>query len=687
MTEPESRAEEDPYLWLEEIDGAESLAWVTKKNEQSRAELASLPEFAATEKRLLGIFNAQGRIPMVAARGGLYYNFWQDEVHVRGVWRRTTAADYRSLEPSWEILLDIDALARAENENWVFKGAQCLYPGFDRALISLSRGGGDAHVVREYDLTLRRFVTDGFELPEAKGSLNWIERDQVYVATDFGPGTLTDSGYPRQIKRWHRGTPLASAELLFEASETDMIVWAERTRDWVGGELVVRDFIHHRVTFYSGAMYLLGPGGKVRLALPEDAEIETFADQLIVTLRSAWAVQGTEGERIWPQGAALAIGLDAFVSGGRDFTAIYTPGPRKSLAGLAALHDALIVNELDQLRPRAFCWRVVQGRWTSVEWALPEGGSATLSGVDPDTCNECFLIETSPIKPTSLSWIEADPRQPVLLKTAPAFFDATGMQVVQHNAVSADGTLVPYCLVTPQGFSPGQDTPTLLYAYGGFEVTLLPPAYSPAVGAAWLEQGGAYAIAGLRGGGEFGPAWHQASLKENRQRCYDDLVGVACDLIERRVTTPAHLAIEGGSNGGLLVGAVMVQRPELFRAVVCNVPLLDMRRYHRLLAGASWIGEYGDPDNPAEWAFISRYSPYQNVRAGVTYPEILLMTSTRDDRVHPGHARKMAAKLEAVGARVHYYENIEGGHAGAADNLQAAFMDALSYTFLQRVLR
>jgi prolyl oligopeptidase len=687
MAQAESGQAEDPFLWLEEITGERALEWVEGQNRVSALALAERPEFAALYQRLLSIYDSAARIPMVTARGGWYYNFWQDESRRRGVWRRTPAAAYAEPEPHWEVLLDIDALGRAEGENWVFKGAQCLYPRFERALINLSRGGGDAQVVREFDLGAREFVAGGFALPEAKGSLAWIDEDSVYVSTDFGPGSLTAAGYPRQVKIWRRGTPLAAAELVFEGQQSDVRVVAERVRGWVAGRLIERDFIQHVETFYSGALYLREGGELVRVPIPADAFAESFADQLLVTLRSDWTVTAAAEPVTWPRGATLAIGLDAFLAGARHFTALYTPGARKSQASLAVLHGALIVNELDEMQARAYVWRLDSGSWTCTEFPLPEGGHATLSAVDPDCDDAAFLIETSPLQPTTLGLVAAGARSPVRLKSAPAFFSAAGAKVEYANARSADGTQVPYFVVTPAGFVANGTAPTLLYAYGGFEIALLPPQYNATVGAAWLEAGGVYVIAGLRGGGEFGPEWHQAAKKENKQRSYDDLIAVALDLSARRITSAPHLGIRGGSNGGLLVGAVMVQRPELFGAVVCEVPLLDMRRYHRLLAGASWMGEYGDPDDPGEWDFISRYSPYQRVTARAEQPPVLFLSSTRDDRVHPGHARKMAAKMLGQGARVLYYENTEGGHAGAADNTQAAYMQALAYTFLTRELR
>jgi prolyl oligopeptidase len=677
---------EDPYLWLEDIDSAAALAWVHAQSAQCRAALEEGAEFQALRKRLFALYTATDRIPMVSGRGGLYYNFWQDAQHPRGLWRRIDPTGFLREDPPWDVLLDLDSLGRLEDESWVFSGAQCLFPEYTRALISLSRGGGDAHVVREFDLTTRQFVPDGFALPEAKGSIGWIDFESVYVATDFGPESLTDSGYPREVREWRRGTPLDQAALVFRGHASDVGVNAWRVRDWVDEQLVWRDFVVRQITTLSAEHYLRQGGGLVRLDLPPDASFSTHGDQLLVNLRSQWRVRVGQQERLWPAGALLAIAFESFLAGERDFNLLYEPGPRRSLAELVLLRHAIIVHELDDLKSRASLWRHDNGRWSRIPMSLPEGGKVSMFAVDADQSDACFRLHASPLTPWTLS-IQSDGEASTPLKAVRPAFDARGMHVERFDVASRDGTRIPYSVTFPKGFTARGDAPTVLYAYGGFEHALLPVGYASKEGSAWLEKGGVHAIAGLRGGAEFGPDWHQAALRENRQRAYDDLIAVAEDLIDRRITSAAKLAISGRSNGGLLVGAVMVQRPELFGAVVCGVPLLDMRRYHKLLAGASWMGEYGDPDEPSQWAYMRSYSPYQNLRAGVRYPPIFLFTSTRDDRVHPGHARKMAAKMQALGARVLYFENTEGGHAASADPGQAAYMDALSYAFLLEELR
>ncbi len=682
---------DDPYAWLEAIDASASMDWVHVQNAIATEELQSDPAFARLDARLLAIFDSKDRIPGITKIGDRYYNFWRDADHERGIMRRTTLEEYRKAVPAWETVLDVDALARREGENWLWKGWQCRYPDYGRCLVSLSRGGGDAVVVREYDIVAQRFVPaseGGFVLAEAKSHVAWSDDDHVFVGTDFGPGSMTTSGYPRIVKRWARGTPLADATALSEGRETDVSMSARRWHTRVGDDVTFRATVDRNITFYTGETSLVAEDGRLaRLDFPEDASYQLWRDQILLTLRSAWTA-GTHGsERSYPSGALLAMRFDDFVAGSRDFTTLFGPGPRKALAATAATRDTLLVQESLDLRNHVVQWTQRDGRWTSRVIDFPEEGTIALQPVDPDAGDDLFVYLSDALRPTTLALMHAgsDAREP--LKAMPAFFETSGMALARHDAVSRDGTKVPYSVALPKGFVADGTAPTILYGYGGFEIPMLPRAYAAANGAGWLEQGGVYVVAGIRGGGEFGPDWHNAAIKTNKQRSYDDLIAVAEDLVARRITSPAHLGIMGGSNGGLLVGAVAVQRPDLFRAVVCQVPLLDMRRYNRLLAGASWMGEYGDPDVPAEWAYISRYSPYQNVVAGKRYPRFLFETSTRDDRVHPGHARKMAAKMLAQGHDVLYYENTEGGHAGAANNRQQARMSALGYVFMMRELR
>lgn len=686
---------DDPYLWLEDVTGERAMAWVAERNAAAEAEIEGDPAYPALRARLKAILDSGEKIPYVGVHGGLCYNFWRDAVHVRGIWRRTTLDEYRKPQPHWETVLDLDRLAAEEDENWVWAGVSWLEPEGDappeRCLVSLSRGGGDAHVVREFDLLRRAFVPDGFALPEAKSDVAWIDRDTLFVGTDFGAGSLTESGYPRIVRQWRRGQPLETAVTVYEAAPDDLA--ASGYHDSTPG--FARSFVQRQVDFYTSELFLLRGMELVAVPKPFDANAFALRDQIVIELRSDWDTGGAR----YPQGSLLATGFDDFLAGGRDFEVLFAPTPTTSLDGVSATRSALLLTVLDNVRNRVVELRRVPGgeggegsgneahraggRWQRRDVAVPAFGALGVAALDSDRSDDYFLTVTDFLHPTTLYLMRAgsDEREP--LKAMPAFFEAEPYDVAQHTAASADGTPVPYFVVTPRGRAAGN--PTLLYGYGGFEVSLK-PFYSGMTGAAWLEQGGTYVLANIRGGGEFGPRWHQAALRQHRQRAFDDFLAVAEDLVARGVTTARQLGIMGGSNGGLLVGAALTQRPDLFGAVVCQVPLLDMRRYHELLAGASWMGEYGDPDDPDDWAYLARYSPYHNVHAGRAYPRVLFTTSTRDDRVHPAHARKMAARMLEQGHDVLYWENTEGGHAGAADNAQTARMWALTYTFLKRQL-
>jgi len=672
---------DDPYLWLEQIDSSEALAWVAARNSVSEAELESDPRCAPLRARLKSILDSSDNIPYVRLHGEYCYNFWQDATHVRGVWRRTTLIEYRKPDPQWETLLDLDLLAETENENWVWAGTSWLEQGGphleERCLVSLSRGGGDAHVVREFDPVALRFVADGFVLPEAKSDVSWIDRDTLFVGTDFGAGSLTESGYPRIVKQWRRGTPPDSATTVYEAAVDDLTASGHQdtTPGWERG------FVQRQIDFYTSELFWRRGEELVRIDKPLDASAYAVREHLVIELRSDWTI----GDITYPQGALLATGFDAFVDGARNFEVLFAPTPTTSLDGVSVTKSCLLLTILDNVKNRVEELRHENGQWLRRAVAAPSIGTLGVMPLDADRSDDYFLAVTDFLHPTTLVLMRAgsDDREP--LKSMPAFFDAAPYEVAQHMATSKDGTAIPYFVVSPVGQAQDGRNPTLLYGYGGFEVSLK-PSYSGMTGAAWLDGGGTYVLANIRGGGEFGPRWHQAALREHRQRAFDDFIAVGEDLVARGVTTPEHLGIMGGSNGGLLVAAALTQRPDLFGAVVCQVPLLDMRRYHTLLAGASWMGEYGDPDAPEDWAYLARYSPYHQVRPATRYPRVLFTTSTRDDRVHPGHARKMAARMLEQGHDVLYWENTEGGHAGAADNAQTARMVALTYTFLLRQL-
>jgi len=670
----------DPNLWLEDVTGERALNWVREQNAITKKELMASSDFEPIRARLLSIYDSKDRIPYVTKAGPYYYNFWKDTQHVRGLWRRTSPGEYRKKDPSWETVLNLDRLAAEEKENWVWSYEEMRYPDYTRSLIHLTRGGGDASVVREFDLVVKAFVKDGFALPEAKSEITWRGADSVYVATDFGPGSLTDSGYAREVKVWQRGTPLGAAQMVFEGEKTDVAALAWAT-DEPGFH---REFVERQLTTFTTEQYVIQNGKLVKLDIPADATPGTFREFLTVTLRKGWVVGG----RSYPPGAMLAITWNAFLTGGRDFAVLFTPSARVSLANATTLRTRIIVNELDNVRNKLYVLEPGKdGTWSRVALPAPEFGTVGADAVERES-DAYFLTVQDFLTPSSLYLGSIGGGDRVLLKELPEFFPAEGLEVSQHEAVSKDGTRVPYFQVSRKGLAFDGSHPTLLTGYGGFQISES-PYYSGGIGASWLERGGVFVVANIRGGGEFGPDWHEAAIKEHRQRAYDDFISVAEDLAARHVTSPRHLGIIGGSNGGLLVGVMLTQRPDLFGAVVCQAPLLDMRRYSHLLAGASWMGEYGNPDIPEDWSYLSRYSPYENVRADVSYPRVLFMTSTRDDRVHPGHARKMAWRMEGQHHDVLFYENTEGGHGegGAANNEQRAYEGALTFTFLLKQLQ
>lgn len=671
-------APEDRYLWLEDVTGDETLAWARARNAET-AKALETDAFRALERRLLDILDSDARIPYVEKLGPWYYNFWRDARNPRGLWRRTTLAEYRNERPAWETVIDVDVLGALEKQNWFWQGADCLKPDYRCCLVSLSRGGKDAAVVREFDLEAKAFVENGFFLPEAKTGAGWLDADSLYVGTDFGPGSMTTSGYPRIAKVWKRGTPLTAAETVFEGKTDDVSVFA--LRDHTKG--FERDFVYRGVSFFTSELFLRQGGKLLKIEKPDSANASVWRDLLLLELRDDWLVGGSS----YPAGALLASDFEGFLKGERRFDVLFEPTERKSLAGFSPTRHHVLVNELDNVRNRVYTLTRTEGKWSRKPLpGMPDLGTVAASAVDEEESDDYFLTVTDYLTPTGLFLGTVGKRAPEKLKQLPAFFDADGLEVSQHETVSTDGTRIPYFQVARAGLALDGESPTLLYGYGGFEVPLV-PAYSGGVGAAWLEQGGVYVVANIRGGGEFGPRWHKAALKADRHKAHEDFIAVAEDLVRRKATTSRQLGIQGGSNGGLLMGNMLTLRPDLFGAVVCQVPLLDMRRYHQLLAGASWMEEYGNPDDPREWEFIRTFSPYHNLKEGVSYPPTLLMTSTRDDRVHPGHARKMAAKMLDDGQRVLYWENIEGGHGGAADNKQAAHMNALAYTFLWQQLR
>lgn len=674
MTEPSIPVTDDPHRWLEDVSGDTALAWVKERNAETVAEFTGSDRFDRLRTEIREVLDAEDRIPYVARRGELLYNFWQDSEHPRGVWRRTTLANYRERQPEWEVLLDVDALAEAEDENWVWEGATVLRPDFRFGLVELSRGGADATVVREFDLAERRFVEDGFALSEAKSRVGWIDRDRIYVGTDFGPGSLTASGYPRVIREWRRGTPLAEAPVVYEGKPEDVAAFA--SHDPTPG--FERDFVGRSIDFYRTETHLRRADGElVRLDVPDDSETDVHREWLLIRTRSQWQVGGAT----YRPGTLLAARFDDYLAGRRDLTVLFEPDRHEHLSYHAWTRHHLVLHTLSDVRSRLTALTPGDGEWQRAPLpGVPEFGYTDLTDTEPDTDDDYLLVSSGFTEPATLrrGVIGAPDGDVEVLKRAPAFFDAEDLSVRQYKATSDDGTEIPYFVVGQQNPTPG---PTMLTGYGGFEVALT-PSYSGTIGRAWLARGGMYVVANIRGGGEYGPEWHQDAVKANRHVVYEDFAAVARDLVARGVTTPQRLGIQGGSNGGLLMGVMLTRYPELFGAIVCQVPLLDMYRYHELLAGASWMAEYGDPRVAEEWEFLRPFSPYHNVRPDRPYPPTLFVTSTRDDRVHPGHARKMVARLRENGYHVGYYENIEGGHGAASDNKQRAFNWALVFEFL-----
>ena len=661
----------DPYLWLEDVTSETALDWVRARNEPTMAEFCDA-DFERMRDQALQVLDTDARIPYVRRRGDYLYNFWRDAANPRGLWRRTTLDSYRSDSPDWDVLIDVDELGRADDEKWVWAGASVIEPEFTRALVNLSRGGSDAVIVREFDMITREFIPDGFALPEAKSQIGWADLDTVLVGTDFGPGTLTESGYPRIVKRWHRGTPLAEARTVFEGPPTDVSVSANADRT-PGFE---RTFAGRAIDFWNEEIYEVRGADLIRIDAPTDASVSIHREWLLIEPRSDWTV----GQTTYRAGSLLAAKYDEFLSGTAELLVVFEPDAHTCLHQRAWTRDRLLLVTLADVASRVEV--VTPGTWRrEIVAGIPPATNTVIAAAD-DTGDEFFLDSSGFDTPSRLLRGAGDERLEQI-KSAPGFFDAENLDVQQHFVPSKDATLIPYFVVrsrTVEG--PG---PTLLGGYGGFESSKT-PGYSGVLGRLWLARGGTYVMANIRGGGEYGPGWHTQAMRENRHKVDEDFAAVATDLVNRGVTTVGQLGAQGGSNGGLLMGIMLTKYPEKFGALVCDVPLLDMRRYHLLLAGASWVAEYGDPDNPDDWEFISKYSPYQNISATTHYPPVLFTTSTRDDRVHPGHARKMVAALQAAGHRVWLYENIEGGHAGAADNEQAAFKAALSYSFLWRTL-
>jgi len=670
--------DDDPFLWLEEVDGERALTWVEAENAKTLARFGDT-RCAADRETLTAIYDRADNLPLIARRGPRIFNFWKDAAHPRGLWRATTLDSFRGEDPQWEILLDLDALATKEGEDWIWSGATTLPESHDRAILMLSRGGADAVVLREFDLSAHDFVSGGFCLPEAKGGAAWLDRDALLLSSAFGEGMVTNSGYARTVRLWQRGTDPLTASVIFETDAANMSVWADVDRESERERLV---FVE-RTGFFDAVVWIGDrTGPRTRIDLPTDAWVRWHRGWLAVRRRTSWTVHGA----VYAPDTLLAISFAAFLSGDRRFEKLFEPAERRALQGFFWSGNRLFLSILDELRPVFEALTPSDAGWTrETVTGLPDIGVANIWPLDvrTDESNGDLLASAQdPLTPASL-FLVRPAEAPELLKRAPRTFDPAGLVVTRHEAVSADGTRIPYTQVGPRGET--GKAPVHLSGYGGFGISQL-PYYNSALGKLWLERGGTGVVANIRGGGEFGTAWHDAGRREGKRLSHDDFAAVAADLVRRGVTRPGRIAAEGGSNGGILITNMLTRYPERFGALFCTIPLIDMRRYAKLHAGASWIAEYGDPDDPEDWQFLKEISAYHNAVPERRYPPILIATSRRDDRVHPGHARKMAAKLQAMGYEAWFYEPAAGGHGYGKDNRERASFTALGYNFLRRAI-
>ena len=663
----------DPYLWLEEVEGKKSLAWVEEQNEETFTRYTETNAFKEKYERIKKELNDDERIPSAYYQNGEMYNFWRDEKNVRGVWRKTSFKSYLKDEPIWENILDIDQLANDEGINWLYKGADCLAPEYKRCLIRLSDGGTDAVTIREFDLEEKKFVKDGFNTYPSKQNASWINEDQILIGADFGEGSMNESGYPMQVKLWNRGESLEEAKIFFSGSYEKIFnfpfVSIRPDGKYYG--------IIEGPTFFSEVLHLFDGEKLIKINLPQMIDIHGFFNEsLILSIEEDW--------EIFKSGSLLEINVNSLLANSideSDVKIIFEPDGQRFISGVSIGKHQLMVSMLENVNGIITRFLKKDDRWDSKDIEGFQNSTMNIYGQDVWSDNS-FISVSNFLEPSSI-YHASDGADYKKIKSRKNSIDPEKYRVEQNFVSSADGTSIPYFLISRKGINLDGKNPTILYGYGGFQISKPPSYLGGSIAEYWLNSGGVYVVSNIRGGGEYGPAWHQSALKENRQRAYDDFIAIAIDLIEKGITSKDHLGIEGRSNGGLLVGATFTQRPDLFNAVICGVPLLDMYRYDKLLAGASWVDEYGDPDNPEEWEFIRKYSPYQNLKKGTEYPEVFFYTSTKDDRVHPGHARKMAKKMTDMGSPIVYYENTEGGHAGTSNIDQFSFLLALQLAYLE----
>jgi prolyl oligopeptidase len=689
LTSSAISADTDKNLWLEDVDGKKALAWVKTNNQATDQRLGTDPLYQDLYQDALSALNSKDKLLSISQRGDWIYNYHKSTTNPRGVYRRTLASDFNSGKPSWQTVLDIDALSKTENTQWVFKGMDCLQPEFEQCLVRLSPGGTDAAELREFNSKTLKFVKDGFNLPVSKMNVSWKDHEHLFIGTDFGKDSMTESGYPRQVRLWHRGRDINKAQIILNADKKSVFSYGIRVNQ---GDSPI-DLLVEAKTFWTNQYYQFVDGKKVALALPDSAEINNAIDgKLVVTLQKDWDFKGNH----YQQGSVLLVDPNALKSGAKTalakgaITQLIKPNRKAIIENITVTKNGILVVVLEDVKSRVYQYQNIDNQWQSKLVNLPKKGQIQIESVNPTT-GEFFVRYEDFITPPTLYSVDADLNAKVAMQQS-ATFDSSQFKVEQYFSTSKDGTQVPYFVVMNKNTKFNAKNPTHIFAYGGFRNSVT-PSYSGsyedlngAYGKMWLQRGGVYVVANIRGGGEYGPAWHAAALLENRHKAFEDFESVAEDLIKRKITSPKHLGIEGRSNGGLLVGATMTRRPDLYGAVICGVPLLDMQRYHKLLAGASWMAEFGDPDT-ADWQFLKEYSPYQNLKAEQQYPATFFYTSTRDDRVHPGHARKMAAKMQALGQTVEYYENMEGGHAGSATSEQLAKRIALAFTHLWKNLK
>ncbi len=667
--------ENDPYLWLEEVESDSSMNWVLEQNELTKNKLTATESFDDLKSEFLAVYSDKDKMAYPSVIDGMVYNVWKDDDHVRGIWRRISQADYNAGKENWETVLDLDALSETEGKAWVFHGASLLKPDNKKCLITLSDGGTDESEIREFDLETKSFIKDGFFLPSSKGSANWLSEDELIISRNFGAGSLTTSGYPRIVKRWNRRTTLADAVVVFEAPETHMGCWGySRFKD---GKYTAGISVYEN--FYSHETYYEVDGKMVKLVIPDDSDANGFyKGEMLLTLNSDWEINGQKHLI----GSLVSVNFSDLLAGKVEPKIVMVPNDRSSISSIAVCKDFVIINMIENVQSKLLKFNFNKGKWLGSDFETPDFGSISLIDYSEDEKGFYYTFSNF-ITPPTLYF--SDGTTTTIVKKQKERFNAEDLKVRYHETKSKDGTLIPYFIVHKSDIELDGSNPTLVYAYGGFNISQRPN-YKTEPGIGWLQEGGVYVIACIRGGGEFGPAWHKAALKEKRQNAYDDFYSVCENLIDKKITSPDHLAAFGWSNGGLMAGVVATQRPDLFNAVIIGAPLLDMKRFSHMLAGASWMGEYGNPDTD-DWEFIKKYSPYHNVHKDREYPEVLFMTSTKDDRVHPAHARKMAARMIEQGHPILYYETVEGGHSASSTNEQAAFNSALMFSYLWSKLK